>query len=274
MRFRLRYLRHDHELHEGIFVIGRGDRCNLSLDDALVSRRHARLVVSRDDVTIEDLGSRNGVVVEGQLVLGTVTLRPGDRVTLGTQELLLLDETGPEHDAAQLRSTLSQIIAPSVAPPAPASGAADEATDVTHRANPFTLFGALAEKAIAMGRVEDAERLLATGMADVLAATRAGKAIAVELVDEAMRFAAKFATATGRGSWVDVVVEVYQAQGRPCHAAVVDELYAAMHKVDAVNLSRLRAYLELLANKRASFGPAERFLMQRLEGVERLAALR
>ena len=43
---------------------------------------------------------------------------------------------------------------------------------------------------------------------------------------------------------------------------------------DAVDLVRLRAYVAHLREKLASFGPAERFLIQRLEGLERLAALR
>ena len=61
MRFRLRYLQHDLELNEGEFVVGRNASCQLSLDDPLVSRRHALFGVLPDQVTIEDLGSRNGV---------------------------------------------------------------------------------------------------------------------------------------------------------------------------------------------------------------------
>jgi hypothetical protein len=37
---------------------------------------------------------------------------------------------------------------------------------------------------------------------------------------------------------------------------------------------RLRAYLSDLREKQSSLGPAERFLLQRIEGLERLAALR
>ena len=51
MRFRLRYLHHDLELSEGQFAVGRSAGCQLSLDDPLVSRRHALLVVSHEGVT-------------------------------------------------------------------------------------------------------------------------------------------------------------------------------------------------------------------------------
>ncbi|HSQ63044.1 MAG TPA: FHA domain-containing protein, partial [Polyangiaceae bacterium] len=65
MRFRLRYMNHDLELNEGEFVVGRNASCQLSLDDPLVSRRHAVFNVRADTVTVEDLGSRNGVSLNG-----------------------------------------------------------------------------------------------------------------------------------------------------------------------------------------------------------------
>src|SRR4030088_2857701 len=68
MRWRLRYLQHDLELSEGQFAVGRNATCQLSLDDPLVSRRHALLIVAKDGVTIEDLQSRNGVIVNGQRI--------------------------------------------------------------------------------------------------------------------------------------------------------------------------------------------------------------
>ena len=68
MRFRLRYMNHDLELNEGEFVVGRNASCQLSLDDPLVSRRHATFIVHADAVTVEDLGSRNGVSVNGERI--------------------------------------------------------------------------------------------------------------------------------------------------------------------------------------------------------------
>ena len=90
----------------------------------------------------------------------------------------------------------------------------------------------------------------------------------------AARFAAKLATATAKGAWADYVIELYHAQGRPCPAPVVDELYNAFRKVNAIDLGRLRGYVAHLREKQATLGPAERFLFQRIEGLERLAALR
>ncbi|MFZ6185386.1 FHA domain-containing protein [Nannocystis pusilla] len=90
MGFRLRYLAHELELPLGDFVIGRSTECQLSLDDPLVSRRHAVLSVGSDGVTIEDLGSRNGVYINGLKIARETSLKDGDKITIGSQEMVLL----------------------------------------------------------------------------------------------------------------------------------------------------------------------------------------
>lgn len=63
-------------------IVGRGEKCNLQLDSEEVSRQHARLVRTDGEYTVEDLGSRNGVVLNGLKVHAAV-LRDGDQVQLG-----------------------------------------------------------------------------------------------------------------------------------------------------------------------------------------------
>jgi hypothetical protein len=145
---------------------------------------------------------------------------------------------------------------------------------MVRRADQFKLLSGVAEKALAMGKAGEAERLLASALADVIEATRAGRPLPPTLVDQAAKFSAKLATATGKGGWADYVIELYQAQKRPCPAHVIDELYNAMRKVTAVDMHRLRNYVAMLRQSLPRYGPAERFLFQRLEGLERLAALR
>jgi predicted component of type VI protein secretion system len=285
MPFRLRYLHHDLQLSEGQFAVGRSAACQLSLDDPLVSRRHALLIVAKDGVTIEDLQSRNGVLVNGKRVAGKVPVRAGDKIVIGSQELILLEGREPGG-----RETASQPLGKMTLPKIPAAtesvdklsvlsrselGSDPEAeSSMVRRADAFNLLGGVAEKALALGRADEAERLLSGPLADVVEASRAGKRMPLWLVDMASRFAAKLATATAKGAWADFVIELYDAQVRLCPAPVIDELYNAYRKVNAVDLARLRGYLGRLREKQASFGPAERFLLQRLEGLERLAALR
>jgi pSer/pThr/pTyr-binding forkhead associated (FHA) protein len=280
MRYRLRYLHHDLELLEGQFVVGRSATCQLSLDDALVSRRHAMFLVTKEGVTVEDLESRNGVTVNGQRITSRVPVQPGDKIVIGSQELTL--QKGREgretvgRVTANIRRTMSANASERAAEASSTTSpvAEDGELSMVRRVDAFNLLSGVAEKALAMGRADEAERLLSAPLADILDTSRGGKRLAPALVDIAARFAAKLATATAKGAWADSAIELYQAQGRPCSAQVIDELYNAFRKVNAVDLVRLRAYLASLHEKQATFGPAERFLLQRIEGLERLAVLR
>jgi predicted component of type VI protein secretion system len=275
MRYRLRYLQHDLELNEGTFAVGRNASCQLSLDDPLVSRRHALFEVGAGGVTVEDLNSRNGVIVNGHRIDTKVQVTVGDRILIGSQELTLLAarEHNPGGGVGKMTLPKMRVNTPSSAFP-PAQIETDPEPSMVRRADQFKLLSGVADKALAMGKAGEAERLLASALADVIEATRANRPLPPTLVDQAAKFSAKLATATGKGGWADYVIELYQAQKRPCPANVIDELYNAMRKVTAVDLNRLRAYVAMLRQNLPRYGPAERFLFQRLEGLERLAALR
>jgi pSer/pThr/pTyr-binding forkhead associated (FHA) protein len=64
-------------------TIGRGGGCGIVLDDSFVSQVHARVFRRDGDVYVEDLGSRNGTLLNGQPVGGAQRLRRGDRVQFG-----------------------------------------------------------------------------------------------------------------------------------------------------------------------------------------------
>ncbi len=69
-------------------VIGRSRSCEIVLDDTGVSRRHAEIRPSGAGWTVEDLGSTNGVSVNGRGLHGVEPLHPGDRVELGSTEIV------------------------------------------------------------------------------------------------------------------------------------------------------------------------------------------
>jgi predicted component of type VI protein secretion system len=79
------------ELHEGSLLIGRLPECDVMIDDALVSRMHARLSVRDDSVVAEDLHSTNGVYVNGVRITHSALLREGDRLLIGTTEVSLFE---------------------------------------------------------------------------------------------------------------------------------------------------------------------------------------
>jgi pSer/pThr/pTyr-binding forkhead associated (FHA) protein len=67
-------------------TIGRTARADFIVDAALISRLHCRLTADRSDqLVVEDLGSTNGTLVNGEKI-GRSVLRHGDRLTVGRVE--------------------------------------------------------------------------------------------------------------------------------------------------------------------------------------------
>jgi FHA domain len=75
----------------GDITIGRAPENTLRLDDAAVSRRQARIVVSPDDGTavLEDAGSTYGTWLDGRRLDGRQPLRDGSRIRVGNHELVV-----------------------------------------------------------------------------------------------------------------------------------------------------------------------------------------
>jgi hypothetical protein len=68
-------------------TIGRSRACDVVLDDAGASRRHAEIRPHDEGWTLQDLGSTNGVLVNGRPVAPLQPLRPGDRIEIGSTEI-------------------------------------------------------------------------------------------------------------------------------------------------------------------------------------------
>ena len=69
-------------------TIGRSRECDIVLDDAGISRRHAEIRPAREGWTVADLGSTNGVRLNGRALRGAQPLQAGDRVELGSTEIV------------------------------------------------------------------------------------------------------------------------------------------------------------------------------------------
>ena len=77
---------------EAAIVLGRSPDCEVTIPGALVSRRHAQIAPDSDEWFLEDLGSANGTVVNGQQV-DRVRLRDGDWLSIGDCQLtFVLDD--------------------------------------------------------------------------------------------------------------------------------------------------------------------------------------
>jgi len=256
------------EIGLGSLVIGRSSSCQIVVDDGLVSRRHAKVGADADGVYVEDCGSVNGVFVNAHRITGTQRLRDGDHLQIGRQDFVLRSALVSERPVSDEAPTIAGIEPGGLPVALPAE------SEVTFSGDTLDLLGGVAEKTLALGRGDEAERILSGALLGVLSEVRAGKrtASSAETLNKAARYAVRLAEATGKGRWIDYVIDLHDAATRPIAADTVDHLYVVLRKTSAINLAGLRAYLGTLRRLQASFGPNERFVLQRLEGLERLAA--
>lgn len=87
-------------------VIGRSPEVHICLESDLISRRHARVTVAADQITVEDLGSRNGTYVDLDLVREPRLLHDGARLGIASSTLLLTHSVAP--DAAMQRAAFER----------------------------------------------------------------------------------------------------------------------------------------------------------------------
>jgi pSer/pThr/pTyr-binding forkhead associated (FHA) protein len=70
-------------LAPGVNTIGREPSCTVCINDASVSRGHARITIKDNDVILEDLKSKNGTQVMGEEISEPTPLKDGDEVEFG-----------------------------------------------------------------------------------------------------------------------------------------------------------------------------------------------
>jgi hypothetical protein len=238
-RYRLRFVLQEVDLPRGVTVIGRSLDCHVTIEDALVSRRHAQLVVAENGVQIEDLGSRNGVKVNGSTIVGATPLRSGDRLRIGTQELLLTRVE--EASRAQARTTGQLRFCANCRQPYPREMVACPTCEATEQTEDDTvtavggspgeshrwtvqLFVEAVERALRLGRVPDAERLVrrATGQVEELVA--AGRKVDDDVLAALATQAAATTLAGNDPTWALWAVEIFGVSERIPPLGVVDKL--------------------------------------------------
>jgi pilus assembly protein CpaF len=118
------------ELQKDIYTIGREAGNDIIINDAQVSRHHARLTLQADTYLLEDLGSTNGTFVNGRRITGPVALSGGDMIGLGDTVVLAVSG-GSDAAVTQVARPLggrptapAMPAAPRTVAPSPTGGAA------------------------------------------------------------------------------------------------------------------------------------------------------
>lgn len=243
-------------------IVGRDISCDFVVEgDPLVSRRHACFSIAGGVPSVEDLGSRNGVYVDGERIEALRKLRGRETVQVGGMQLRI-----EVRNAAWSAETTRQ------SPTRRASVTAETLSrdDETGRANVFTLLGGVAEKALKLGNSTEAVRVLRPPLELVLEEAGRRGELDSETRDMALQFACRLADATARAEWLDYVFKLQNALGAPPPASFVDELYRLARRVRMTDLETLRQLVATLEARRSHFGASEKFLASRMEGLIRI----
>jgi predicted component of type VI protein secretion system len=102
--------------------IGRDSANEIVINDAEISRRHARLTFQGGKYVLEDLGSTNGTFVNGQRLAGPRVLKAGEVVSFGEQIVMIFEATHFDAGATVVSPRASVVPAaprPVMVPPPP-----------------------------------------------------------------------------------------------------------------------------------------------------------
>lgn len=223
-RYRLRFLLQEFDLPRGATILGRSSDCHVTIEDPLVSRHHARIVLDSDRAVLHDLNSRNGVKINGHPVRGPIELRDGDRLRIGTQELVFCRVAAAPNASAKTTGFLRHCAScrmpyPQEAGACPSCGAT-EALDEETLSGEFgaaaqalwsvQLFLEVLERALSLGRFDDVNRILRRATVQVEERIVRGDAVDGAQLAKLADGAARASMALGDAMWGRWVAQVYR----------------------------------------------------------------
>lgn len=262
MGFRLNVDGSEIEMPVGELLVGRNDECQLRLvDDPLVSRLHAKFLYAADRLTVEDLGSRNGITVNGTSTRERVELHSGDVVGLGTTKITVVATgSGSRATPGRPRARVGRETLTLNPEKVPSGGAVRTALA------PRTQ---LIERAISESNVSAAEYQLES-FAEALLQDPASVRVTPALLRDYTRFALQLAQLSRKSAHIDRVFTLHKALSVRLSAPDIDDLHVVTRKMRYGVTAALRGYLDWVRERANELTPPERFALQRLEGLVRV----
>jgi hypothetical protein len=236
-QFRLRLARGEKPLALGDFVIGRSEGCDLVLDDPVASRRHAVLHVMPSQVVLEDLGSRNGVLVNGVRMFDATTIAHGDRLLIGSTEMWLIEMAARSRreDMATRPLIVTGVQA--------RDASAQEWESATETGSVYDVLIAACDRAFMQGSHDEA----AASVRNLLLSVRAGVLRRQTPDSHTLRttigFAVELADRTSDVAWLDRLFEVLVASRAVPDDAAVERLGRLVPRLGMAGVQALQAFV-------------------------------
>ncbi len=87
------------------FSIGRNEDCNLRPHSDMISRLHCTFVIDGSNLTLEDAGSKNGTLINGERIEGSQELSAGDLIQIGLLKFQVMIDQQVEGASEQTAET-------------------------------------------------------------------------------------------------------------------------------------------------------------------------
>jgi pSer/pThr/pTyr-binding forkhead associated (FHA) protein len=298
---KLRYRQALITLRTGKLYLGRSPECELAISDPAVSRRHARLWVSPTQIVIEDLGSQNGVQVNGARIQGPCELHAGDIVRICSHELelvdvvaepaiepnryritgdtltgtdkttLLEDRLHPSRPPARV-NRLMRFDTPSLSTPEAGAPRASESSASRPSSDPpgsDSLAAAIVvlDEALNAGDTSEAESRLGPILMRVHELLLERHPSGLELAEHVVVSAARLAGETRSAAFMNYAVTLYQLLNRPLPEAAVNVIHSLVRAGLYPNLLALESYVAKIGAHTERFDQTELFLLDTLRRV-------
>jgi pSer/pThr/pTyr-binding forkhead associated (FHA) protein len=282
---KLRYRQCLITLRVGKLYLGRSPECELAISDPAVSRRHARLWVSSAQIVIEDLGSQNGVYVNGARIQGPCELRAGDVLRICTHELQLVDiDSQPRSDPEPNRyritadtftgSEKATLLEELHASRPPVERPSMRVTSLKSRPSSSPPGSDSLAKAVVQlddalhaGDLSEAERRMGPILMRVHELLLEQHPSALELAEHVVVSAARLAGETRSAAFMNYAVTLYQLLNRPLPEPAVNVIHVLVHAGLYPNMPALETYIARISAHRDRFDETELFLLDSLRRV-------
>ncbi len=251
-------------LKPGQLTLGRATSCDIVVSDDMTSRHHVTFATEGDRVSVRDMGSRNGTLLNGTLLIGTKMLNHLDRIVIGNSEIVYYATSPASADLTPLMS---------VGPPQPVLqiDGEDDALDAgeTQATNTVTgtghlVVGGLVSKSLDAQDLETAGRII-QNLAQRMMVGANDRSLSQRDLAACSDIVMRFADATEDPRWVEWILNIHavmaEVPSRFC-VDVICSLGAGLKSPAAP-----RAWLKAVRNLELS--AEQRFLLSRIEGLER-----
>ncbi|HEY3664748.1 MAG TPA: FHA domain-containing protein [Polyangiaceae bacterium] len=283
---KLRYRQALITLRAGKLYLGRSPDCELSISDPAVSRRHARLWVSPAQIVIEDLGSQNGVHVNGVRIQGPCELRAGDVLRICSHEMELVDtfeEAEIEPNRYRIsadtltgvdKATLLEEFHPSIRPPSlrpsmrvDSAVALPRPSTTPPGSDSLAKAIVLLDESLNAGNVSEAERRLGPILMRVHELLLEEHPSGLELAEHVVISAARLASETRSAAFMNYAVTLYQLLSRPLPEPAVNVIHVLVQAGLYPNMLALEGYVAKISAQTSRFDETELFLLDSLRRV-------